>query len=162
MKNAALKYCSALLAVVILLSIFSIPVFTAPVSGRYYNTDPHYTSVSNTYGFSTGNFTGNYYYSGSPSNNAIILGEARGGAISSFYTELFVFLWDAINVSERENSDTTSGVRLLSATINVSSNDIIGGANGYVEATSYAISNTSDMWQYNYLYYWSGAQAGWN
>ena len=162
MKRIAIQSVIMLLMLSMVIALFPVCSYAAPVTGSYYNTDPQYTSITNTYGYSMGNFTGNYYYSNSPNNNAIIHGEARGGVVSSFYTELFLFLWDAVNVSDREYRDTSSGTRLLEATINECSGNIIGGANGYVEASSYSLSDSSDMWQYNYLYFWTNAQAGWN
>lgn len=125
------------------------------------NTDPKYTSVSNTYGYITGNFTGNYYYFGAESNNAIIHGEARGGDISTFFTTLYIWMWDAINVDERIYYDTDEGNRLMQDTLKVTSNDICGRANGYVEGTSCNVNNSSDKWQAYYLYFWCGAQSGW-
>lgn len=157
-----LRLISVALVLSMMIGAFSIQAFAAAVNGKYYNTNPQYTSISNTYGYIVGNYTGNYYYNGSVSNNAIIHAEARGGAISAFYTSLYIWIWDGVNVDERISHNTDEGNRLLSDTINVASNNIIGGANGYVEGVSYSITNSSDRWEYNYLYYWCGAQNGWN
>jgi len=137
----------------------------AAVTGRFYNIEPQYTAVSNTYGYSEGNFTGNYYSEGNSDNNAIVYGSCRGGAKSNYSTFLRIKLKDGYNyvnhditlTSESENSN------MLEYSITESSNNFYGTtATGSVQEHCHKIGTTQDKWDVIYVYHWIGPQAGWS
>jgi hypothetical protein len=134
----------------------------ALVPGRFYNTHRQTTAITGTYGYSSGNFTGEYYSDGSGTNIAVVSADCRGGAIDSFKTTLTMRLSDAVRVLSRLDTDSnTASSRYLEGSLTANSGAFVGRAVGYVEEVCTSKTDSRDYWQQLYTYNWVYAQAGW-
>ncbi len=162
------------------LALLCVVCSATGVQNRFYNLDSQSTAVTSTYGYSEGNFSGNYYGDGHTNNNAIVYGSCRGGPRNSFYTYMFLEMryvgapnfikhWGANSVIDGDNELENSISKNLNdwndpdffgQYIDPSSTDVrlIGTVSEY----TYGISNTNDRWDAYYYCYWVGQQAGWS
>jgi hypothetical protein len=162
MKKKILKAIAMCVALVTVVSCFVVSSAAAIVPGRFYNTDAQSTATTGTYGYSSGNFTGEYYSAGSTDNRALMTGECRGGSVSSFTTDLYMRLSNSTTSYGWFNKDSDdTGSRLISNTFTVNSNNMSGSVVGIIEAKCRSKTYSPDWWFYTYDYAWSGASVGW-
>ena len=162
MKKAIVKVIAMCVVLVTVVSCCVVSSSAALVPGRHYHTDSQSTAITETYGYSMGNFTGDYYSYGSSSNVAIVAGECKGGSTSGFETLLKVVLSDAYDSIQVDTlSSEEENTRLLSLTYRDNPDNFEGTANGVVEAGTISKTNTRDYWVAGYSYVWLNSQDGW-
>ena len=162
MKKKILKAIAMCMALATVVSCLVVSSSAALVPGRFYNTDAQSTAKTGTYGYSSGNFTGEYYSDGSGDNTLLMTGECRGGAVSSFTTDLYMRFSNGGTNYRRYNKDSDdTGSRLLSNTFSLNSDEFGGGYVGIIEATCTSKTDSRDWWFHTYDYAWSGASVGW-
>ena len=156
-KNKLLVILSLALTLSCLLSALSMNVFAGALENTHYVTLQEYTAVTQTYGYSSAIFTGNYYPNGDGTNNAILAVEARGGRTDEFTTELMAELVGGGSVSL--NSDT-EGTRTLSATLvsyTMNRGDFGSSLQSCISKTNF----TEDTWERYYYSEWGNDASGW-
>lgn len=162
MKKKILKVIAMCVALVTVVSCFVVSSAAAIVPGRFYNTDAQSTAKTGTYGYSSGNFTGEFFSYGSDDNLALMTGECRGGSASSFITDLYMRLSTGSQGYGWFQEDTDdNGKRLISNTFSVNPNNFTGRAIGIIEATCTSRTDSRDWWFHPYDYAWSDSSVGW-
>ena len=156
------KIISAMTAIICLISMLSIfSSASTLVDGRFYHTDPQETAITETYGYSSGSFSGTCADQTTPAY-AVMTADCRGGELSKFTTTLSMSFKDGFHLNHQKNKSTDStGTRVIEDRIQAKDENIIYPANGYIEEHCISKTNSSDAWHQNYLYRWMGAPTGW-
>lgn len=152
-------------SVVVLLLSFSMSAYAERVENSVTNIHLRYTALSNTRGYTEGNFTGTYYDNDSATNLAIVFGGCNGGPISTFTTQLNIRVYDSpSNGGESASThllSTEEGTRLLEAQVELTSTYLSTLTTGYVTAITSNKSDSDDSFGITYFCYWISLTEGW-
>lgn len=157
-KNKLLVILSLALTLSCLFSALSMNSFALEWENLYYVTNRESTAVTNTYGYSSANFTGNFYGFNDSRNDAILAVEAYGGRLSDFVTELYAAVnsLDFVDLNSGEINDRT-----LSATFRYNASEMQTGSSARTEQSCTGIFDADDKWQHYYYSRWMGGTTGW-
>ena len=161
-KNKLLAILSLALTLSCLLSALSMNVFAGMLESYYYVTNEEFTAVTNTYGYSSVAFTGNYYGPGDSRNDAILACEADGGPRSRFTTEILVYF--AGDCPDPVTSDSV-GHRTVSVTYrtgNIQEYDYASSIQSCWNPPSEDDVLMEDNWERYYCADWCGFPYGWD
>ena len=162
-KKFALRAMALVLTLIFAVSAFTVFSSAAIVPGKFRETEAKYTSRTNTYGYSSWYYTGEYEKNGSGQNRLRIYAESGGGSASQFLSSVYIeFSYSVPNGSVSVYKDTDeTGVRYANAYLEYDSGSFYGSGVGYTEHHCTSKTDSSDNWKDNSLYRWVDMETGW-